>query len=592
MQTARIVWLLLLPVLLAAQARMDVRILASDASTVADALKEPSWQPLHARHVNLGFTDKTVWLDVTLHNDEGTPNKTVLDLDNPLLESIELYDENGTLLQRTGMLSVPKTSLHPAFFLVLPPHGTLHRYVRIRNATTTLQFGLQLQPPETFSHQDHRSRETIIGLFGMIAALWLLSVLMYAYTRDGAFALYVLYLTLLVYQQLTYLGFLPLYAPAWFIRFDDLAVVPKVGLMIAAAALYARAFLHTRDFPGLDRIYRGFVALSLVLIPLTGTPWFYVPEAVVFTGFFFILFNTYAGIRVYSTGHKEARFFVLAWLVLIVGYMLMIADALGVVSIMYRIPSTILLFTVIEALLLMLAFVDRFKIYEAQKIAFERQCNRMLVERNETIERRVDERTRQLRHSVEEKETLFKELHHRVKNNLQMILSIIRLQRNRTRTDETARQLESLQNRIRTISQSHEILLENGKIDTVEMQYYLGRLYRVLTEALATDKRQHVFRCTCRIDLPLRQAVYIGLIANELIVNALKYTSAAHIAMGLVRDVNDVVFDIRFPFAAPAESVKGLGMTIVETLAGEQLGAQVRQSDECGIRHISIRFPA
>ncbi len=571
---------------------MDVRMLAGDASTVADALKETSWQPLHARHVNLGFTNETVWLDMTLYNDTDTPRKAVLTLDNPLLESVELCDENGTLLQRTGMLTVPKTALHPAFFLVLPPHGALHRCVRIRNATTALQFGLQLQAPETFRHQDHRTRETIIGLFGMIAALWLLSVLMYGYTRDSAFAFYALYLALLVYQQLTYLGFLPLYAPAWFIRFDDLAVVPKIGLMIAAAALYARAFLHTRGFPGLDRMYRGFIVLSLVLIPLTGTPWFYMPEAVVITGFFFILFNTYAGIRVYLAGHREARFFVLAWFALVIGYIVMIADALGMVSIMYRLPSTILLFTVIEALLLMLAFVDRFKIYEAQNIAFERQCNRMLVERNATVERHVDERTRQLRRSIEEKETLFKELHHRVKNNLQMILSIIRLQRNRTRTDETARQLDSLQNRIRTIAQSHEILLGNGKTDTVDMQHYLGGLYRTLTEALAADTRRHVFRCTCRIELPLRQAVYIGLIANELIVNALKYTAAANIAMDLARDVNDIVFDIRFPFAVPSESVKGLGMTIVETLASEQLGAQVEQSDTYGLRRISIRFPA
>jgi len=593
----RLFMLLLLAVAASAAAQpveMQTGIrLAQTPLTIAEARQLDDFSPPPAAYVNYGFTSKTAWVRLQIANRGGVPTERMLDLENPLLESAELYGGSGKLLQRKGMLHDHKYNLHPAFELLLPPQTERTYWLRIRNTTTALQFGLNLVSPEAFERADRRAHSLIVVFLGMLAAIWILSLLMYAYTRDSSFALYAFYLATLVFQQLTYLGFLPLHMPLWFTRIDNAAVVPKVGIMIIAAALYARAFLKTRQLPGVDRGYRLFIYVVLAEIPLTGTPWFYLPEAVVLTGFFYILYNTAAGVFVYRRGHKEARFFIAAWLMLVTGYLVMIADALGFASIMHLFPPVILGVTVIEALLLMLAFVDRFKLVDQQKLEYERRYGQLLSEQNRLITEQVRQRTEELARAMHEKETLFKELHHRVKNNLQLILSIIRLQSNRAAERETVSELQTLQQRIATIAETHEILYQDGGSETVDMEHYLKALSHGIIRGLS---EQHIrFECHCRIVLPTRTASYIGLILNELVTNALKHSDisgTSSLSISMRAEAETIMLEIVVPHDKHAEpAAGGLGMTIVRTLVNDQLGGTIEQSLNDS-DHTIIRFPS
>ncbi len=562
------------------------------ALSIKEARRLGTFSPLADAYVNEGFTTKTAWVRLEIFNRSSSPAERMLDLENPLLESAELYREDGTVLQRKGMLYNHKYHLHPAFRLTLPPHTAQTYWLRIQNTTTALQFGLRLIPPETFESADRFTHSLIVVFLGMLAAIWVLSLLMYAYTRDRSYALYALYLATLVFQQLTYLGFLPLYAPLWFTRIDNAAVVPKVGIMIIAAAFYARAFLKTHLLPNIDRGYRFFIFLVAAEIPLTGTPWFYLPEIVVFTGFFYILFNTVAGFLVYRHGHKEARFFIAAWLMLVTGYLMMIFDALGFISVMHFFPAVILAATVIEALLLMLAFVDRYRLTEQQKLEYEQRYGRLLTEQNRRITEKVQLRTEELAHAMHEKETLFKELHHRVKNNLQLILSIIRLQSNRSVEAETKNELLDLQQRIATIAKTHEILYQDDSGEAVNMEEYLKALGHGIITGLS-EQNLHI-ECACPVVLPTRKAAYVGLILNELVTNALKhsdFSDAKPLSISMRREEENAVFEVVVPYGKQ-ESIDrtGLGLTIVRTLVNDQLRGTIEQSLN-DADHTIIRFP-
>lgn len=556
-----------------------------------DAVKSTKALALHSTHVNYGFTSRTAWVRLHITNTADRPIMRMLDLDNPLLETAELFSNGGNLLQRRGMLHEHNGTLRPAFTLTLPPHTQQVYWLRIRNTTTALQFSMRLTAPEIFKKADTRTYALIVGFLGMLAAIWILSLLMYAYTQDSSLAFYALYLAALVFQQLTYLGFLPLHTPLWFTRIDNAIVVPKVGIMIIAAALYARAFLKTQQLPAIDRGYRLFIYVVLVEIILTGTPWFYFPEIVVLTGFGYILYTTVAGILIYRHGHKEARFFVAAWMMLLVGYLLMIVDALGLVSVMYHFPQMILGATAVEALLLMLAFVDRFHLYEQQKLTYEQRYTRLLSEQKAQIEAKVVARTDALNRAFQTKEILYKELHHRVKNNLQLILSIIRLQARRAQRHETTEQLQQLQGRIETIATTHELLYQQEGVDTIDMHAYLKMLSRSMLRALtpATFK----FQCDCSECLPLREAVYVGLIINELFTNAVKHAAGETGAVfGIVLKHTNGAY--RLEVTTPCQTrthhnPDGLGLTIVQTLVVEQLGGTLEQKEnDCA--HTRIGF--
>jgi two-component system CheB/CheR fusion protein len=130
----------------------------------------------------------------------------------------------------------------------------------------------------------------------------------------------------------------------------------------------------------------------------------------------------------------------------------------------------------------------------------------------------------QIRASLREKETLLKEIHHRVKNNLQVIASLMRLQSDFVRDERLGALVEEMHTRIRSIATIHEILYASNDLSTVDFGGYLQKLARDLFALYNVDPdkiRLHTDIGETRLDIA--QAVPCGLIVNELLTNSLKY---------------------------------------------------------------------
>lgn len=131
---------------------------------------------------------------------------------------------------------------------------------------------------------------------------------------------------------------------------------------------------------------------------------------------------------------------------------------------------------------------------------------------------------RKLLDTIREKEALIKEIHHRVKNNLQLISSIIYLKIASISQSDIRGFLEDTRQKIRSIALIHERLLQTEKIDKVEISDYLGKLIH--------DLRITYYRQDLQLDIDtqidevminLDTAIICGLIVNELITNAIKH---------------------------------------------------------------------
>ena len=130
----------------------------------------------------------------------------------------------------------------------------------------------------------------------------------------------------------------------------------------------------------------------------------------------------------------------------------------------------------------------------------------------------------QLRRSLEEKSGLVREIHHRVKNNLQMIVSLLSLHASHADDPELTAVFEETEGRVRAIARIHERLYASDDLTTVEIGGYLTGLARELIaiRAISPDGlRLHVE--TEQISVHIEKAVPVGLIANELILNSLKH---------------------------------------------------------------------
>ncbi len=130
----------------------------------------------------------------------------------------------------------------------------------------------------------------------------------------------------------------------------------------------------------------------------------------------------------------------------------------------------------------------------------------------------------QTRASLEEKVVLLKEVHHRVKNNLQVISSLLSLQADQADNDRAQEVLRETQNRVRSLGLIHETLYRSENLAQVDFSDYIRRLCEYLRRAFETDAdRVEMTVDVGSVALNLDEAVPCGLVINELVSNALKY---------------------------------------------------------------------
>lgn len=141
-----------------------------------------------------------------------------------------------------------------------------------------------------------------------------------------------------------------------------------------------------------------------------------------------------------------------------------------------------------------------------------------------SLEGLVEERTSQLRASLEEKEVLLKEIHHRVKNNLQIISSLLNLQAGDIKDEQTSEMFRNSISRVKSMALIHEKLYQSKDLARIDFSEYAGGLIEYLLSAYQVQSNS--IRVKIDIDntfLPVNTAIPCGLIMNELISNSLKH---------------------------------------------------------------------
>ncbi len=199
-----------------------------------------------------------------------------------------------------------------------------------------------------------------------------------------------------------------------------------------------------------------------------------------------------------------------------------------------------------------------------------------------TERRRAEEA---LRTSLAEKEVLLREVHHRVKNNLQVVVSLLNLQSQNV-PDEKAREIfKESRNRIRSMALVHERLYQSTDLSRIDFPEYLRRLTAHLFRSYGLDEGRVGLEVDAGdVRLDVNTAVPLGLIVNELVSNAIKHAfpgrARGNIAVGLERldggRFRLVVSDdgAGFPEGVDFRKTESLGMQIV-TMLTEQLDGEL-----------------
>jgi PAS domain S-box-containing protein len=208
----------------------------------------------------------------------------------------------------------------------------------------------------------------------------------------------------------------------------------------------------------------------------------------------------------------------------------------------------------------------------------------------------------EIRASLKEKELLLKEIHHRVKNNMQIITSLLKLQIHHTERDDFAALLSESINRIQTMALIHTQLYQHQDLAEIDLRKFVPELCERLMNLYNIDESRIDMRYNISgPKLKLDQAIPCGLILNELVSNSLKYAfdRAEHgiIEVGF-RQLHEGDFQLLIrdsgkglPEEISADTIHSMGLRIVNLLTERQLGGSIEIKNEKGTEFIITFMP-
>lgn len=220
---------------------------------------------------------------------------------------------------------------------------------------------------------------------------------------------------------------------------------------------------------------------------------------------------------------------------------------------------------------------------------------------NTVLEQRVSERTQkletltqELQQSVDDKIVLLREVHHRVKNNLQVVASMVRLSSHHVHDSLARGVFAEIARRIRAIGLVHQTIYEQEAASAVSVQSYLQRLAMLEGDVYGIGDRGIMIETRGEGELDLNTAISMGLVVSEALANAIKHAfpdgqrgvitiiaSASEQEWKVTVADNGVGFD--------NELDAGTGIRLIQALAGQMRGT-VRFVSDSGTR-VEMRFP-
>jgi len=191
--------------------------------------------------------------------------------------------------------------------------------------------------------------------------------------------------------------------------------------------------------------------------------------------------------------------------------------------------------------------------------------------------------------ALKEKEVLISEIHHRVKNNLAVISSLIDLQRLETDDEYVIDILQKTQNRIHSIAGVHELLYNSDDLSSIPFRQYLSNLINRHLDVYVEDKKKIDINIDSSVEtLSINQALPLGVLISELVTNSFKHAfkdrSEGEILLKVTSDKENV--HVLYSDNGPGfnkddfEKGKGLGITIIKALIGQLHADYVLKSEE------------
>ena len=438
----------------------------------------------------------------------------------------------GQVVARGGSPSEDQAREIPAIgsavISILPPSDTFDLVIRVSDHQ--FRWGGIVIPPllgpldSLEQARDHEERMALL-LSGLLSGTALFTLVFFLFRRkDQAFLSFSVFSLLVIIRALT-TGDQLLAQAATGLGFDAFVRIQHLAmyLMLPSATIFF-ATLFPDDISQTERrVFVAIAALPLVLIPWAPVP---VISWSLFVYFFMalgLLGYAYWAICIrYSLRRRPKSIMILTIGTVLLGILVItFGNELIEARAESAFPWGAIVFALIQAVIL--AYRSTWAFEQTERLTVElKQSNRALAAET----RKVEEAYGQVERSLAEKEVLLKEVHHRVKNSLQIVLSIIGMEARRASQPEVRNAYQGIRERIRAISLVHDRLYGLDSERRIELGDYLNDLISHLGEGLGEAPVR--FETSGEpVQLPMDFCLDIGLIVTELVINSYRHGTRA-----------------------------------------------------------------
>ena len=551
-------------------------------------LKDYEFKKNSKKLLGYGYSpDFTVWIKFSLINTTDKKLRKIIEYENSLSTHIRFIDTSNNYAKDEGLFQISKDrkTINPIFEIELLPNESRTFYIKASSRITTLIIKLNLWEHDSFYEKEIKHQLVLALFFGAMFILGVYNLFIYVYTKDVSYLFYVLYIFGIIMHQLIYVGLANLYLldqnlAISFVKYASILVsFPAISL-----ALFTQYFLDVKQYPKLNRLFNISIALVFTIsilycfMELPQTFRNLLPALLLV-----LLLST----TIYATIKKnhQAYFILLGWFMFISSGIFMYLSSVGLFNIYSYAKYFIEISLVSEAIIFSIALA--YRIRQLQKEKDEASMQLILQQQNETkrLERQVQKKTVNLTQALNEKEILLKELNHRVKNNMQTMLSLLRFQIDDTKDKQVEEQLLTVQNRINAISHLHELLYLKGDISYINAKEYITILANNLEDSYDKDISINLEILT---NIKTREAADCGLLINELVTNSFKYAfpenrGNVYIKL-LTKGLNNIltIRDNGIGFNSE-QSFSSLGLMLVKTLVEKKLNGQIDINSKNGV---------
>lgn len=347
-----------------------------DFSTVAQAAREGRFRPARGQgEINFGYSASVFWLHFSVEPHPAGSRDWLLEIAYPSLDRVELFQPlaDGSVRHlvtgdRQPFSSRPYSNRNLLLPLQLAPQGPQSLFLRVQSEGS-LTVPLTLWAPEAFRRHNQDAYAGFSLYYGMLLALGLYNLLLYFSLRDRSYLAYVAFVASMAVGQLSLNGLGNEYLwpewPAW----GNVALPSGFAATGFFGALFTRFFLATRrTVPRLDKLILAlaagfaFAALAPAFLPYR--------LAAVLTSLLGAVFSTVAvvaGVRCRLAGHAGARYFLLAWSLLLLGVAMLALRNLGWLPTNLFTTYGMQIGSALEMLLLSFALADRIHVARQEK---------------------------------------------------------------------------------------------------------------------------------------------------------------------------------------------------------------------------------